>query len=236
MLVVGGFGASEYLFNQIKDNVPVRYQRGVIRPMDAIAAIVKGAVASGISESLVTARVSRKHYLMATLQTFREGYHEESYRIPSLDGNDRCKNTTQIFLPKGQSMTIGESVKISFYRQVAPGSRLIYNDVLYTCEKDICPEYITDDGMHFYSLWLTEETIVVANIHYLICLDVKALVTLTSDLSAKNLERDFQPISTPQGTFYRVYFDIYLTLDGSEFRAELVCQGDVMGKCVAKFE
>lgn len=32
-------------------------------------------------------------------------------------------------------------------------------------------------------------------------------------------------MDTPQGTFYRVYFDIYLTLDGSEFNAELVCQG-----------
>ena len=29
-------------------------------------------------------------------------------------------------------------------------------------------------------------------------------------------------MDTPQGTFYRVYFDIYLTLDGSEFQAELV--------------
>ena len=26
-------------------------------------------------------------------------------------------------------------------------------------------------------------------------------------------------MDTPQGTFYRVYFDIYLTLDGSEFNA-----------------
>lgn len=67
-------------------------------------------------------------------------------------------------------------------------------------------------------------------------LDIKALVTLTSDLSTKDLERDFQCILTPQGTFYKVYFDMYLTLDGSEFKAELVCQGDVMGRCVVEFE
>ena len=47
-------------------------------------------------------------------------------------------------------------------------------------------------------------------------------MTLTSDLSRKNLEKDFERMDTPQGTFYRVYFDIYLTLDGSEFNAELV--------------
>lgn len=43
-------------------------------------------------------------------------------------------------------------------------------------------------------------------------------------------------MDTPQGTFYRVYFDIYLTLDGSEFNAELVCQGEVMGSCTGKFK
>lgn len=64
---------------------------------------------------------------------------------------------------------------------------------------------------------------------------IKEVVTLTSDLSRKNLETDFERMDTPQGTFYRVYFDIYLTLDGSEFSAELVCQGEVMGRCRAKF-
>ena len=64
---------------------------------------------------------------------------------------------------------------------------------------------------------------------------IKELVTLTSDLSRKNLEKDFERMDTPQGTFYRVYFDIYLTLDGSEFNAELVCQGEVMGRCTARF-
>lgn len=32
-----------------------------------------------------------------------------------------------------------------------------------------------------------------------------------------------------------VYFDILLALDGSEFNAELVCQGEVMGRCTARF-
>ena len=65
---------------------------------------------------------------------------------------------------------------------------------------------------------------------------IKEVVTLTSDLSRKNLEKDFERMDTPQGTFYRVYFDIYLTLDGSEFNAELVCQGEVMGRCSARFK
>ncbi|KAH1917275.1 hypothetical protein KXW69_005209 [Aspergillus fumigatus] len=147
VLVVGGFGASEYLFQQIKLHVPPQYQSKVVRPMDSVAAIVKGAVTAGITERVITHRVARRHYLMATLQPFKEGYHPEQYRVPS----------------------------------------------------------------------------------------IKEVVTLTSDLSRKNLETDFERMDTPQGTFYRVYFDIYLTLDGSEFSAELVCQGEVMGRCRAKF-
>ena len=83
---------------------------------------------------------------------------------------------------------------------------------------------------------------------------IKEVVTLTSDLSRKNLEKDFERMDTPQGTFYRklslisgsvigmdaydtagVYFDILLALDGSEFNAELVCQGEIMGRCTARF-
>lgn len=210
VLVVGGFGASEYLFQQIKLHVPPQFQSKVVRPMDSVAAIVKGAVTAGISERVVTSRVARRHYLMATLQPFKEGHHPEAYRVPSLDGKDRCKFTRQIFVQKGQRVKIGEPVKVSFFRQVAPGATLMYEDVLYACDDDVCPEYTKDPR-------------------------VKEVVTLTSDLSRKNLEKDFERMDTPQGTFYRVYFDIYLTLDGSEFNAELVCQGEVMGRCTSRF-
>ncbi|TKA23757.1 hypothetical protein B0A50_07039 [Salinomyces thailandicus] len=210
VLVVGGFGASEYLFQQIKLHVPPQFQNKVVRPMDSVAAIVKGAVTAGITERVITSRVARRHYLMATLQPFKEGHHPEQYRVPSLDGRDRCKYTRQIFVQKGQRVKIGEPVKVSFFRQVAPGATLMYEDVLYACDEDVCPEYTKDPR-------------------------IKEVVTLTSDLSRKNLEKDFERMDTPQGTFYRVYFDIYLTLDGSEFNAELVCQGEVMGRCSARF-
>ncbi|KAI4247362.1 MAG: hypothetical protein L6R42_009647 [Xanthoria sp. 1 TBL-2021] len=111
VLVVGGFGASEYLFQQIRLHVPPQFQSKVVRPMDSVAAIVKGAVTAGITERVITSRVARRHYLMATLQPFREGHHPEQYRVPSLDGKDRCKYTRQIFVQKGQRVKIGEPVK-----------------------------------------------------------------------------------------------------------------------------
>ena len=233
MLVVGGFGASEYLFQQIKLHVPPQFQSKVVRPMDSVAAIVKGAVTAGITERIVTHRVARRHYLMATLQPFKEGHHPEQYRVPSLDGKDRCKYTRQIFVQKGQRVKIGEPVKVSFFRQVAPGATLMYEDILYACDDDVCPEYTKDPRKLFFSSsW---SRFYVQNGKPNTLLGIKEVVTLTSDLSRKNLEKDFERMDTPQGTFYRVYFDIYLTLDGSEFNAELVCQGEVMGRCTARF-
>ena len=112
--------------------------------MDSVAAIVIGAVTAVITERVVTSRVARRHYLMATLQPFKEGHHPEQYRVPSLDGKDRCKYTRQIFVQKGQRVKIGEPVKVSFFRQVAPGATLMYEDILYACDEDVCPEYTKD--------------------------------------------------------------------------------------------
>jgi len=148
--VVGGFGASEYLFQQIQLHVPPQYQNKVVRPMDSVAAIVKGAVTAGISERVITSRVARRHYLMGTLQPFKEGHHPEQYRVPSLDGRDRCKYTRQLFVQRGQRVKIGEPVKVSFFRQVAPGATLMYEDVLYACDDDICPEYTKDPSESFF--------------------------------------------------------------------------------------
>ena len=199
VLVVGGFGASEYLFQQIKLHVPPQFQSKVVRPMDSVAAIVKGAVTAGITERVVTSRVARRHYLMATLQPFKEGHHPEQYRVPSLDGKDRCKYTRQIFVQKGQRVKIGEPVKVGFFRQVAPGATLMYEDILYACDEDVCPEYTKDPRKS----WLPPQLIGRGYLGLMTISGIKEVVTLTSDLSRKNLEKDFERMDTPQGTFYR---------------------------------
>ena len=82
--------------------------------------------------------------MMATLQPFKEGHHPEQYRVPSLDGKDRCKYTRQIFVQKGERVKNAETVKVSSFRQVAPGATLMYEDILYACDDDVCPEYTKD--------------------------------------------------------------------------------------------
>ena len=50
-------------------------------------------------------------------------------------------------MQKGQRVKIGEPVKVSFFRQVAPGATLMYEDILYACDEDVCPEYTKDPRM-----------------------------------------------------------------------------------------
>ena len=169
--------------------------------MDSVAAIVKGAVTAGITERVVTSRVARRHYLMATLQPFKEGHHPEQYRVPSLDGKDRCKYTRQIFVQKGQRVKIGEPVKVSFFRQVAPGATLMYEDILYACDEDVCPEYTKDPRKSLDQSFDESKSFLL--LMPLLFVGIKEVVTLTSDLSRKNLEKDFERMDTPQGTFYR---------------------------------
>ncbi|KAI5296056.1 hypothetical protein KEM52_005869 [Ascosphaera acerosa] len=210
ILLIGGFGASNYLYDKIKQSVPPQYSNKVVRPMDAVSAIVRGALTAGITERLITSRVARKHYLMATLEPFVEGVHREEYRTSSLDGKDRCRNCHQVYVQKGERLHAGHRKKLPYFRLVPPGAVLVYEDILYVCESDVVPKYITDPG-------------------------IKEYVTLVSDLTSKNLERDFERKETPHGTFYHVQFDVDIILDGTDFVAEVICQGEVMGRCTAKF-
>ena len=73
----------------------------------------------------------------------------------------------------------------------------MYEDILYACDEDVCPEYTKDPRKSFSS---RVEQIPVADRNHA---GIKEVVTLTSDLSRKNLEKDFERMDTPQGTFYR---------------------------------
>ena len=72
----------------------------------------------------------------------------------------------------------------------------MYEDILYACDEDVCPEYTKDPRKQSSRSSCNQVT-------YTALAGIKEVVTLTSDLSRKNLEKDFERMDTPQGTFYR---------------------------------
>jgi hypothetical protein len=135
-------GAFEYLFQQIKLHMPPKYQSKVVSQRDTESAIVKGAVTAGITDQFVAHWTANRHYLIPTLRQFREGYDPETYRVRNANGQDMSNYTRTIFIKKGQKVGIGEAIKLSFVRDIPPHGS--FEQILYACDSDICPEYITD--------------------------------------------------------------------------------------------
>lgn len=84
ILLVGGFGSSEYLFMRLKnkyadvlstkDNPDV-----VLQPVDSWTAVVRGAVIRGM-ETIVQTRKSRYHYGVKYWEYFDENIHSEEHK------------------------------------------------------------------------------------------------------------------------------------------------------------
>jgi hypothetical protein len=59
-------------------------------------------------------------------------------------------------------------------------------------------------------------------------------MTLTMDASQYYLVEECEKVHRMRGTIYRVPFDLYFTVTGSEFVVELVIKGAVVGSGTAK--
>ncbi|KAK9464253.1 hypothetical protein V1512DRAFT_213685 [Lipomyces arxii] len=209
ILVVGGYGDSGFLFASIQQKVPPRYRGIVLRPKDSVAAIVNGAVVTGIFQDVLKSRVARRHYCMETVEDFIPGRHRMDY-VEEINGKKKCKYTQRHLVKKGQEISIHDSITIPFFREISYNSSRIFTDKLYTCDATELPQYVVDPGM----VYLTD---------------------LVTDLSAIGWDQ-FQKTEVNGKTLYRIYFDIVLAVDGgNEIKAEFVFNSDVKGKVNCKF-
>ena len=84
ILLVGGFGSSEYLFTRLKEKyTPILATPSnpdvVLQPVDAWTAVVRGAVIRGM-ETIVQTRRSRHHYGVKYWEYFDENRHDEAHK------------------------------------------------------------------------------------------------------------------------------------------------------------
>lgn len=84
ILLVGGFGSSEYLFTRLKEKYTSILGTAsnpdvVLQPVDAWTAVVRGAVIRGM-ETIVQTRRSRHHYGVKYWEYFDEGRHDETHK------------------------------------------------------------------------------------------------------------------------------------------------------------
>ncbi|KAI9703752.1 MAG: hypothetical protein M1836_007522 [Candelina mexicana] len=150
ILLVGGFGESEYLFKKVIAWAS-QYDIQVIQPRDPSTAIVRGAVMKGLEpksgpQKTEIVRRARRNYGVPTAQMFTEGKHEE--RDAYMDkhtGKKMAGNQMSWFIRKNQPMADNEVFKHAFFRHFK--RVLPWSDSLVSCPLDHAP-LRWDDSVH----------------------------------------------------------------------------------------
>ena len=151
ILLVGGFGESEYLYQCVSDWAS-KWEIQTIQPRDAATAIVRGAVikgmepTSGPSKSEVLRR-ARRSYGVPTNRPFIPHVHsaEDAYIDP--DSNQRlARNQVSWFIRKNDLVSDEQTFRHSFsrhFRNVDP-----WVDSLVSSTAAIPPQRASDPSVH----------------------------------------------------------------------------------------
>jgi len=165
VLLVGGFGTSQYLYKYLsaklrsKDGTQVK----VLKPDDAWSAIAQGAVSHGLAarqereglvpagSRLVGSRIARFSYGTSASEPFIAGLHpaHKMYFDP-LEGCLHCSGRTQWFVKKGDRLYDGKAEEIHLYRKCPTGAgpeRLIFPEEILVCDQDEPPEDVEDPAV-----------------------------------------------------------------------------------------
>lgn len=222
ILLVGGFGSSEYLLKQLQ---AARYGAGdkilqVLQPMNARSAIARGALLRGLDGSIVKERRARRYYGCLSCSPYFAGLGLEDHRYwDTSDDMYMVDGHLNWYIQKNMVLGSTVSTSLPFYRTVpVPAIRgmapyLIFHDELVSCDLDDAPDY----------QWKNADAI-------------RRLVSLRSDLSG--IPTSKFPIRTNSmgEQYYRVEYELRLSLVDEVMRFELTIDNEVCGIVTARFE
>ncbi|KAI9759750.1 MAG: hypothetical protein M4579_002135 [Chaenotheca gracillima] len=142
ILLVGGFGESEYLFKRVNEWAS-QWDIQVIQPREASTAIVRGAVLKGLEPKTGPSRTeiirrARRSYGVPTTQIFIDGYHQpQDAFVDSHTGKKMAMNQVSWFIRKNQPVTDEQKFSHKFFRhftEIKP-----WRDCLVSSALDIPP-------------------------------------------------------------------------------------------------
>ena len=111
IIMVGGFSQSHIVYSRITSKFQTEEGCKVLRPHEAQAAVMKGAVLFGHFQNDIISRISRRTYGFDCTMPFVKDIHDEKYKIQDIDGSIRC---SKIFVPM---VTIGEEIEVISKRE-----------------------------------------------------------------------------------------------------------------------
>ncbi|KAH8145140.1 uncharacterized protein LAJ45_10920 [Morchella importuna] len=139
VLLVGGFGASDYLRKRLSACVDAE----IMQPKNAWTAVVRGALKRGLEGPLISQRQARRHYGVRYWSKFREGVDPESSKFwSSFEGFYKCTNLMRWYLNKGDSVSETKAVTLNWSRTMGVNSNLTSEEVvIYCCDDENAPSY-----------------------------------------------------------------------------------------------
>ncbi|KAH6848320.1 hypothetical protein B0I37DRAFT_161234 [Chaetomium sp. MPI-CAGE-AT-0009] len=231
IILVGGFGQSDYLYRRLKDHftsaAPPPYSKiptnansnidlsehpsiEVMQPVYAWTAVVRGAVLRGLEGNMVISRKSRMHYGTSYATIYDETKHSVSERYWSpLWERWMVSDRMQWHIAKGEAISPLQPIAFHYTRNFRAGQSLAVTDDLIACEADEPPRAYTRDLVH-------------------VC-------TLTTDLSAVPRSL-FTRLTTTRGVeFDNLDFTLEMIVDSAGLGFELKVDGVRYGRVDAEF-
>jgi hypothetical protein len=216
LLLVGGFGASPYLREQLKAAFPAIT---VMQPPGAWLAVARGALSKAMAEASagpvtfsITSRIARTHFGMTVNTQFIKNVHRQKkafwaekdgfYRVPVVDWLVR----------KGQTIQETKPVAATFYssQRCALGPIKSVAVRFYSFDGNTIPKYTGSPG-------------------------VKHLVTLAADLSTVPIHQYQVITGADQVKYYDLSFQIKIGFFSAHVDYELWVQGKKYGSVSAEY-
>uniref|UniRef100_A0A672TRZ2 Heat shock protein family A (Hsp70) member 12A n=1 Tax=Strigops habroptila TaxID=2489341 RepID=A0A672TRZ2_STRHB len=143
ILLVGGFASSIILRDEISQAFSEEYH--ILCPLDAQAAIAKGAVLFGVNPCIVASRVSAQTYGIAVNQDFDAAIHDcHKKRISKKDGYIYCTDLFKKLVGINESVNINEDAQYYFHPTEADQTQAKFS---FYCTEKQDAQYVDEEGM-----------------------------------------------------------------------------------------
>ncbi|KAI1990676.1 hypothetical protein LOZ53_003137 [Ophidiomyces ophidiicola] len=140
IILVGGFGDSEYLRKALKQHFTATSDIQLIVPQYPQAAIVKGAVLRGLEGVRPTTRRCRRHYGFCYVARFRKGVDDEAKAtFCEFYGTKFGPPRMNWMIEKGEKVLENTCQRVELYRSsTVPFTKI--STCLYSCSLDDAPQ------------------------------------------------------------------------------------------------
>ncbi|KAL7936393.1 hypothetical protein V8C35DRAFT_295382 [Trichoderma chlorosporum] len=205
IFLVGGFGASLYLFQRVVQRYP---DIQILQPPEAWAAIAKGAALYRMSnQAIVTSSSATRHYGVSLWDIYNES-RDRGQPTRKLRDDITRTEIMKWYINIGDDLLRHRQIKFVFSRQLQEdytSDALQFTDILYEYQNDPAPVHPLKEGAF------------------------RTNCIVTSDFSGAPRDKFVKKANIHGQIYYEITYDLVLTLDGALMRLSLEIDGHSYG-------